>query len=67
MPAAVVLGDPVLDRPERAAQGLGDVGGGPPLLGEDDGLDSLPDPLLGDGLGQDLELFQGMMVGDEHG
>jgi hypothetical protein len=40
---------------------------GPPLFGEEDGLESLPGPLLGDGVGQDLELLLGMMVGDEHG
>ena len=42
-------------------------GGGPSLLGEEDGLDSLPGAFLGDGLGQVLELVQGVMVGDEHG
>ena len=41
--------------------------GGPSLLGEDDGLDSLPGAFLGDGVGQDLELGQAVMVGDEHG
>ena len=65
--AAVVLGDPVLDRAERASQALGDVRCGPSLLGEDDGLDSLPGAFLGDGIGQDLELGQAVMVGDEHG
>jgi hypothetical protein len=65
--AAVVLGDPILDGAERAAQGEGDPGGGPSLLGEDDGLDSLPGSLLGDGVGQDLELGQAVMIGDEHG
>jgi hypothetical protein len=65
--AAVVLGDPVLDRAERTAQAPGDVGCGPPLLGQEDGLDSLPGPLPGDGVGQDLELVQAVMFGDEHG
>ena len=65
--AAVVLGDPVLDRAEGAAQAPGDVGSGPSLLGEDDGLDSLPGSFLWDGVGQDLELGQAVMIGDEHG
>ena len=65
--AAVVLGDPVLDGAERASQALGDLGCGPSLLGEDDGLDSLPGAFLGDGIGQGLELVQAVMVGDEHG
>jgi hypothetical protein len=65
--AAVVLGDPVLDRAERGSQALGDLRGGPPLLGEDDGLDSLPRAFLGDSIAQDLELGQGVMFGDEHG
>jgi hypothetical protein len=65
--AAVVLGDPVLDRSDRAPQALGDMRRGPSLLGEDDGLDSLPGAFLRDGLGQDLELGQAMMFGNEHG
>jgi hypothetical protein len=65
--AAVVLGDPVLDRAERAGQALGEVGSGPSLLGEEDGLDSLPGAFLGDGIGQGLELGQTVMFGDEHG
>src|SRR5512135_2471807 len=36
----VVLGDPILDGTERAPQALGDVGRRPPLLGQDDGLES---------------------------
>jgi hypothetical protein len=64
---AVVLRHPILDRPEGGAQGLGNKGCRPPLLGEEDGLESLPGPLLGDSVGQDLELLLGMMVGDEHG
>jgi hypothetical protein len=65
--AAVVLGDPVLDRAERASQALGDMGCGPSPLGEDDGLDSFPGAFLRDVIGQGLELGQGVMVGDEHG
>ena len=34
---------------------------------EEDGLDPLPGSLLGDSLGQDLELVQAVMFGDEHG
>jgi len=64
---AVVLRDPILDRPEGGAQGLGDQRCRPPLFSEEDGLESLPDPLLGEGVGQDLELLLRMMVGDEHG
>jgi hypothetical protein len=65
--AAVVLGDPVLDRAERASQAPGDVRCGPSLLGEEDGLGSFPGAFLRDVIGQDLELGQGVMVGDEHG
>jgi hypothetical protein len=65
--AAVVLGDPVLDGAERASQALGDMGGGPSLLGEQDGLDPPPGAFLGDDIGQGLELVQAVMVGDEHG
>jgi len=64
--AAVVLGDPVLDRAGRASEALGDMRCGPTLLGEDDGLDSLPGAFLGDSIGQDLELGQAVMFGDEH-
>jgi hypothetical protein len=65
--AAIVLSDPVLDRAERASHALGDVGRSPSLLGEEDRLDTYPSAFLGDGLGQDLELVQAVMVGDEHG
>jgi hypothetical protein len=65
--AAVVLGDPVLDGAERASQALGDMRCSPSLLGKDDGLDSLPGAFLRDGIGQNLELSQAMMFGDEHG
>jgi len=65
-PPDVVLGDPVLDGFEGAPQGVGDVLGGPPLLGEEDGLSAAPDALLGEGTRQFLELFRGMVLGDEH-
>ena len=64
--AAVVLGDPVLDGAERAAQAPCDVRGGPSLLGEDDGLEPPPEAFLWDGLGHVPELFGSVMVGDEH-
>src|SRR5206468_7481992 len=64
---AVVLGDPVLDGTERAAQRLSDVASGPPLFGEDDGLDASPVPFLGDGLSQSLEVFPSVVIGDKHG
>jgi transposase len=51
--AAVVLGDPVLDRAERASQAPGGKRCGPSLLGEDDRLDPLPGAFLGDGIGAD--------------
>ena len=65
--AAVVAGDPVLDRAHAAAEGRGDRGGGAALGGEDDGLVADPDPLLGDRLGQALQLLEGEMVVDMHG
>jgi len=64
---SVVLRDPVLDGAERAAQGRSDILGGAPLFGEGDGLDAAPESFLGDGSGRVVELFQGVMVGDEHG
>jgi hypothetical protein len=36
------------------------------LLGQEDGLDPSPESFLGDGLGEVLELLQGVVVGDEH-
>jgi hypothetical protein len=65
--AAVVLGDPVLHGPERAAQAPGDVLSGASLLGEEDGLEASPDPLLRDGLSQILELLQAMVAFDVQG
>jgi len=65
--APVILGDPVLDGAERASRAPGDVRCGPSPLGEDDGPDPLPGAFPGDGLGRDLELGQGVMIGDEHG
>ncbi len=35
-------------------------------LGEDDGLDASPESLLGNGQDEIVELFQGMVIGDEH-
>jgi hypothetical protein len=65
-PPAIVLGDPVLDGLEGASQGVGDILGGPSLFGEDDGLDASPESLLGNGLDEIMELFQCMVIGDEH-
>jgi len=65
--SGVVLSDPVLDGFERTPQRVGDVAGGSSLLGEDDGLGATPGSLLGQGLGEFLELFSGMVVGNEHG
>ena len=58
-------GDPVLDGAAGAAQRPGDVLCGAALLGQDDGLDSSPESLLRDDLGEVLELLQGVIVGDE--
>ncbi len=66
-PPAIVLGDPILDGLERASQGLGDVLCGPSLFGQDDGLDAAPESLLGNRLDDVVELFCGMVIGDEHG
>ena len=63
---SVVRGDPILDGAEGAAQRLSDVLCGASLLGQDEGLDASPESFLGDGLGEVLELLQGVMVGDEH-
>ena len=63
---AVVLSDPILDGPPRAAHALGEIGGGPPLVGEDDGLDPTSDPFLGDGLGESWEVFQSLVAFDVH-
>ena len=63
---SVILCDPVLDGAEGAAERLGDVLSGAALLGQDDGLDPTPESFLGDGLGEVLELLQGVMIGDEH-
>jgi hypothetical protein len=63
---SVVLGDPVLDGTEGAAQRLSDVLGGAALLGQDEGLDASPESFLGDGWSEVLELLQGVIVGDEH-
>jgi hypothetical protein len=63
---SVILVDPVLNGAERAVQGLGDVRGRASLLGEDDGLDTTPEPFLGDGLGQVFKVLQSMMIFDVH-
>jgi len=64
--AAIVLGDPILDGLERASEGVGDVLCGPTLLGEEDGLGAAPESLLRDRLDEVVELFRGMVIGDEH-
>jgi hypothetical protein len=66
-PAAVGACDPVLDGADAAAEGLGDLGGGVALGGEDDGLVAEPDPLAGDGLGEPLEFCEGQGVVDMPG
>ena len=62
----VVAGNPGLNGAATASQGLGDLGGGVALLGEDDGLVTEPDPFLGEGFGQSLKFFEGVMVLNKH-
>ena len=62
----VVAGDPGLNGAARTSQGLGDRLGGVALLGQDDGLVPHPEPFLGEGFGQSLEFFEGLMVLNEH-
>ena len=56
-----------LDGPLALAEGLGDLGGGAPLEGEEDGLVAEPHPLGRDGLGQVLEFVERQVVVDVHG
>jgi hypothetical protein len=65
-PAAIVLGDPILDRVERAPQRVGDVLCGPPLFGEEDSLGTAPGSLPGVRPDKFVKLFRGMVIGDEH-
>src|SRR4029077_5198459 len=57
---------PGLSGVATATQGLGDGRGGVALLGEDDGLVTEPDPFLGEGFGQSLKFFEGVMVLNKH-
>jgi hypothetical protein len=62
----VVSGNPGLNGAATASQGLGDRGDGVALLGEDDGLVTKPDLFLGEGFGQSLKFFEGVMVVNKH-
>ena len=55
----VVLSHPAPDEADRAGEGRGDVGGGPPLEGEDDDPVTLPGAFVGDGVGSLVEFVEG--------
>ncbi len=62
----IVLLDPDLDRPPAATQHPADVLGAMALGGQDDGLIAPPESLVGDCLGQALQLFGGQSLMDMH-